>query len=117
MREQAVFWLSQVGTERSVNALDSILQFSRDPELQKKAIFALSQTKVARAQQVIRDLASKEGADDEVREQAVFWLGQSRDASNAEFLRGLYVKTGNAELKEKIGVSRHQDIVDSLYAK
>jgi HEAT repeat protein len=109
VRQQAVFWLSQVGTERSVSALDSILQFSRDPELQKKAVFALSQTRAPRARQVIRDLATREGADTEVREQAVFWLGQSRDAGDVDFLRGLYAKTGNRELKEKILFSVSQN--------
>jgi len=39
VRAQAIFWLSQVNTERAVTALDSILIGSSDRELQEKAIF------------------------------------------------------------------------------
>ena len=49
VREQAVFWLSQVGTDRAVGALDSILRTSKDPSIQEKAVFALSQHDGARA--------------------------------------------------------------------
>jgi HEAT repeat protein len=88
VREQAVFWLSQVGSERAVNALDSILHSSTDPELQKKAVFALSQIRGGRAAQILRDYATN--GSGEGREQAIFWLGQQRSAENAAFLRGLY---------------------------
>src|SRR5437879_7782246 len=37
VRQQAVFWLSQVGSDRAVTALDSILRSATDPELQDKA--------------------------------------------------------------------------------
>src|SRR5437773_9971525 len=42
VRQQAVFGLPQVPTERAVGVLDSILKPSSEPELQAKAIFVLS---------------------------------------------------------------------------
>ena len=44
VREQAVFWLSQVPGDETVAALDSVLRDPKtDQEIQEKAIFALSQ--------------------------------------------------------------------------
>ena len=40
VRRQAVFWLSEVHSDRAIVALDSILHGSTDSELQEKAIFA-----------------------------------------------------------------------------
>ncbi|NIQ26677.1 MAG: hypothetical protein GTN88_09160, partial [Gammaproteobacteria bacterium] len=60
VRSQAVFWLSQVPGDRTVGALEQILRESDDLELQKKAIFALSQSGGERASQVLRDYALRE---------------------------------------------------------
>src|SRR6266849_1481281 len=92
VRQQAVFWLSQVGSDRAVTALDSILGSNTDPELREKALFSLSQIDNARAAQILRDYAANERAPEEAREKAIFWLGQRRSPENAAFLRGLYVK-------------------------
>ena len=62
VREQAVFWLSQVGSERAVGALDSILRTSTDRRLQDKAIFALSQQDSPRAQLALRTYAERADA-------------------------------------------------------
>ena len=57
VREQAVFWLSQVNSPTAVAALDSILRSSNDPELQEKALFALSQQDSPKATQALRAYA------------------------------------------------------------
>ncbi|MGZ8392321.1 MAG: HEAT repeat domain-containing protein [Gemmatimonadales bacterium] len=59
VKRHAVFWLSQVGTDRAVNALDSILRFSKDPDIQDNAVFALSQHASAKAQQA-RQVAARD---------------------------------------------------------
>jgi HEAT repeat protein len=108
VRGQAVFWLSQVGTERAVGALDSILRFSKDPEIQDKAIFALSQQDNPRAQRALRSYAEREGISEGSREKAIFWLGQHQSAENATYLRSLYGKLKSQDLKKKVLFSLSQ---------
>jgi len=109
VREQAVFWLSQVPGEETVAALDSILRDPKtDPEIQDKAIFALSQHRSARAGAILRAFAERRDASSELREKAIFWLGQNRSADNAQFLKDLYKKLENDELKEKVIFSLSQ---------
>jgi HEAT repeat protein len=109
VREQAVFWLSQVPGEETVAALDSILRDPKtDPEIQDKAIFALSQHRSARAGAILRAFAERRDAPSELREKAIFWLGQNRSADNAQFLKDLYKKLEDDELKEKVIFSLSQ---------
>src|SRR2546427_13189470 len=75
VRLQAVFWLSQVGSDRAVTALDSILSSATGPELQDKAIFSLSQIHNARAAQILRDYAANERGPGGTTGKAGFWLG------------------------------------------
>ena len=109
VREQAVFWLSQVPGDETVAALDSILRDSRsDPDIQDKAIFALSQHNSSRSASVLRTYAERRDAPAEMREKAIFWLGQRRSPENAQFLKDLYAKMDNDDLKEKIIFSLSQ---------
>jgi len=109
VREQGVFWLSQVPGEETVAALDSILTDSRtDPDIQDKAIFALSQHRSPRAGAILRGYAERRDASTENREKAIFWLGQHRSADNAQFLKDLYGKLDNDDLKEKVIFSLSQ---------
>jgi len=109
VREQAVFWLSQVPGDETVAALDSILQDPKtDPEIQEKAIFALSQHRSPRAAQILRAYAERRDRPSELREKAIFWLGQRRSEENAQFLKDLYKKLENDDLKEKVIFSLSQ---------
>lgn len=101
VRQQAVFWLSQVKSPRAVAALDSIAQRSDDPELQEKAVFALSQQDGAQARAALRALAERKDAPRGIREKAIFWLGQS-ESGGGEYLRGLYARLDDDELKDKV---------------
>jgi len=109
VREQAVFWLSQVPGDETVAALDSVLRDANtDQEIQEKALFALSQHHSARAGAVLRDFAMRRDVDEDLREKAVFWIGQSRSPENAQFLKDLFAKADNQDLKEKILFSLSQ---------
>ena len=109
VREQAVFWLSQVPGEETVTALDSILQDPKsDPEIQEKAIFALSQHRSPRAAAILRTYAERRDRPTDLREKAIFWLGQRRSAENEQFLKDLYRKLENDDLKEKVIFSLSQ---------
>jgi HEAT repeat protein len=109
VREQGVFWLSQVPGEETVAALDSILRDPKtDPEIQDKAIFALSQHRSARAGAILRAFAERSDASSELREKAIFWLGQNRSPDNAAFLKALFAKLESEDLKEKVIFSLSQ---------
>jgi HEAT repeat protein len=107
-REQAVFWLSQTSGDKAIGVLVDILKTSNDEGLQNNALFALSQRNDARAQQAVRDYASRENAPQNVREQAVFWLGQRHSEDNAQFLKQLFAKTASDEAKQKVLFSLSQ---------
>jgi TolA-binding protein len=109
VREQGVFWLSQVPGEETVAALDSILRDPRtDPDIQDKAIFALSQHTSSRSGSILRAYAERRDVPEEMREKAIFWLGQRNSSENAQFLKDLYSKVENDDLKEKIIFSLSQ---------
>ena len=106
VREDAVFWLSQV--PGSTGLLEGILRGSGDAAIKDKAIFALSQQHEPRAQQILRDFALRDGENEDLREKAIFWLGQRRSTENTEFLRSLYSRLTNADLKDKVMFSLSQ---------
>jgi hypothetical protein len=106
VREQAVFWLSQV--PGSTGLLEEILKGNGDENIKEKALFSLSQQNEPRAQQALRDFAARETENGDLREKAIFWLGQRRSTENTEFLRNLYSRLTNEDLKEKILFSLSQ---------
>jgi hypothetical protein len=106
VREQAVFWLSQV--PGSTGLLEEILRSNADESIKEKALFALSQQNEPRSQQALREFALRESESEDLREKAIFWLGQRRSADNTEFLRNLYSRLTNQDLKEKVLFSLSQ---------
>lgn len=103
VREQAVFWLSQVPGDETVAALDSILQSPKtDQEIQEKAIFALSQHRSPRAAAILCTYAGRKDRPEDLREKAIFWLGQRGTAENQQCLRDLYKSLDDSDLKEKV---------------
>ena len=106
VREQAVFWLSQV--PGSTGLLEEILKGNGDESIKEKALFSLSQQNDARAQQILRDFAGRESGSSDLREQAIFQLGQRRSTENTEFLRNLYSRLSDEDLKDKILFSLSQ---------
>jgi HEAT repeat protein len=106
VREQAVFWLSQV--PGSTGLLEGILKGNGDENIKEKALFSLSQQNEPRAQQILRDFALNESESEDLREKAIFWLGQRRSTENTEFLRSLYGRIKNQDLREKVLFSLSQ---------
>lgn len=100
VREQAVFWLSQV--PGSTPLLEEILKGNGDESIKEKALFSLSQQNEPRAQQALRDFAMRESENVDLRDKAIFWLGQRRSTENTAFLRSLYSRLTNQDLKEKV---------------
>lgn len=105
VREQAVFWLSQV--PGSTGLLEGILQGNSDENIKEKALFALSQQSDPKAQQILRDFALRESENEDLRDKAIFWLGQ-RGGENTQFLRDLFGRIKNQDLREKVLFSLSQ---------
>ncbi|HVF40119.1 MAG TPA: HEAT repeat domain-containing protein [Gemmatimonadaceae bacterium] len=108
VREQAIFWLSQVPDDNAVDMLSEILRGRDSQGVKDKAIFALSQHRSGKGAAILRDFVSRENESSHLRSQAVFWLGQTRSAESGQFLRSLYSRTDNHEIKEKILFSLSQ---------
>jgi HEAT repeat protein len=111
VRAQAIFWLSQVNTDRAVTALDSVLMRSTDQEIQEKAIFALSQHGSERAGEILRRFIDREDAPDDLKANAIFWLGQQHGGENIQYLTEIYPRLKSEELKDKVifSVSQNND--------
>lgn len=109
VRENAIFWLSQVPGDETVAILDSVLQDPQTmPEIQEKAVFALSQQSSPKAVERLRDYAARDGAPVSIREKAIFWLGQRKSPETAAFLQGLYPRLTEPQLREKVVFSLAQ---------
>jgi tetratricopeptide (TPR) repeat protein len=106
VREQAVFWLSQV--PGSTGLLEQILKGNDNQDIKEKALFSISQQNEPRAQQILRDFALRDNENSDLREKAIFWLGQRRSTENTEFLRNLYSRLTDGDLKEKVLFSLSQ---------
>jgi hypothetical protein len=92
-RRQAIFWLSQKAGKRSLDALveQAANETTDDVELQKHAVFALSQRPKDEAVPVLMRLA-KTHRSAEVRRTAMFWLGQIDDERVLPFFREILAR-------------------------
>jgi HEAT repeat protein len=114
VRKQAVFWLSQVRGDETVDTLMRVFQSAADEELAKQAIFALSQQHSPRAHEQIRKIATDKSASIEMRKQALFWSAQNGGMSDAELMQ-TYRDTPEQELREQLIFLMSQGrAVDSL---
>ncbi len=108
VRGEAIQWLSQSRSEAAIPALDSVLFQSKEDEIRKKAIFALSQlARDEKARASLQRAAQDERMPEELREEAVFWLGQSK-AVDLTFFKNLFRTTKNPDLRKKIAFSVSQ---------
>ncbi len=115
VRKASVFWLSQVASERALEALEEILGSSDEPDIQERAIFAVSQHESSRSTEILKGYAERVGAPRNLRESAIFWLGQSE--GGGAYLQDLYESVDSQELKERIifGVSQSGEDEDAQW--
>jgi HEAT repeat protein len=107
VRKQAVFWLAQTRDPRVAAVLRDLVR-NGSRELQKNAVFSLSQLGGGEGQTALRELASSDGTPDEIRSEAIFWIGQHHSRENGEYLRDLFKRVRSHELKDKIIFSLSQ---------
>jgi HEAT repeat protein len=89
-RKKAIFWLGQKAGERSLNALKDTLD-SADAEVQKQAVFAISQRSKDESVPLLIKIA-KTHANPAVRKQAIFWLGQTGDERAVDFFKEILLR-------------------------
>jgi HEAT repeat protein len=93
-RRQAIFWLGQKAGKRSMDYLQTtVTSGGGDVEVQKQAVFAISQREADEAVPVLIRVARTHPSH-EVRKQAVFWLTQTegQDERVLAFLKELLEK-------------------------
>jgi HEAT repeat protein len=91
-RKKAIFWLGQKAGERSLNALkDTLDSADADTEVQKQAVFAISQRSKDESVPLLIKIA-KTHANPAVRKQAIFWLGQTGDERAVDFFKEILLK-------------------------
>jgi tetratricopeptide (TPR) repeat protein len=102
LRGQAVFWLSEVPGDATLDALAELLNMPAEQGLAEAAVFAVAQIDTPRAATLLRDFAANETVQLELREQAVFWIAEEGGAQALPYLKELHETTPSAALKEQI---------------
>jgi len=103
VRQQAVFWLSRVNSDRAVEAIEAVLRSgTADREMLEQAAHALSQHRSPRAAALLREIATNASAPKEARMAAIHWLGGRDDAESAALLRGLWSSLNDTDMKESL---------------
>lgn len=101
VRNQAVFWLSQVRGDETIDTLMRVLDGAGGEELAKQAIFAMSQQHSPRAREQLKKIASDRNASIEIRKQALFWAAQNGGMSDADLMQ-TYRETPEGELRDQL---------------
>jgi len=92
VREKALFWLGQSGSDEAAKVLKDIVLSSTEPDnLREQAVFSISQLPKTQAVPMLIEIA-KSNAGRSVREKAIFWLGQSKTPEAMKFLKELIEK-------------------------
>lgn len=78
VREQAIFWVGQKASKKTVAMLKDTVENDPEVAVKKKAVFALS---LLPKDQAVPELlhVAETNHDPAVRKQAIFWLGQTHD--------------------------------------
>jgi tetratricopeptide (TPR) repeat protein len=109
VRNQAVFWLSEVPGSETLDALTRVLDGAGGEDLAKQAIFAISQQDGAPARELLKSIAGDRGRSIELRKQALFWAADS--GMSAAELTAIYRATEEPQLREHMIflLSEHDD--------
>lgn len=84
IRSKAMFWLGEKASKHAVKTLEDIADNDEDSEIQRQALFALTQNDDGGVDMVIK--IAKTHHNKKLRREAIFWLGQSEDPRALETL-------------------------------
>lgn len=89
VRKQAIFWLGQQASEKALGTLRGLLEDTgTDLEVQKQALFALTQQDDREATPLLIEVA-RTHPNRHLRKEAIFWLSQQDDPQALEALIAL----------------------------
>ena len=108
VRELAVYWLGQVGTDGALDALSDILATSADPGMQRNAIRALWEYRLDRVADLLKAFALDRSKPERLRTQAILWFSRDPDRVDVESLIDLYSQLDSEDLKESVFFSLPQ---------
>ncbi len=83
-RSKGMFWLGEKASQKAFKTLKDIVEDDEDSEIQRQALFALTQNDEHGVDEIIR--IAKTHPNKKVRREAIFWLGQSEDPRALETL-------------------------------
>jgi hypothetical protein len=99
-RRQAAFWMGNARGRRGYEALRKLVQDDKDPDFREHVVFALSQSDVPEAIDVMLDVARRD-AEPEVRGKALFWLGQKAGSKAVDGITRAMDDDPDTEVKRK----------------
>jgi len=102
IRAQAVFWLSEVPGEDTLDLLAEIVAAAESPTLTERAIFAISQHDDPRALELLRQYAQNDALDTSLRQLAIYWIAESGEGQSLPFLTDLFANLTDPELKRQV---------------
>ncbi len=85
IRKEAMFWLSQIGDQESIQILNHILHREPQAEIQEYAVFAISQIPNDYSR-ILLSIIAQTNPSPRIREKAIFWLGQATEQKEINFV-------------------------------
>ena len=104
VRQGAVFWLARTDDPRAVTVLDSVLQATKDEDVQQAALFALSTKHSPEARRLLRTYVTKPGIAPDLAEAALFNVARDPETTPAE-LKQFYTNAKTTEMKQQVLVA------------
>jgi hypothetical protein len=99
-RRMAAFWMGNARGRRGYETLRRLVREDPSPKFREHVVFALSQSDVPEAVDVILSVARND-AEPHVRGQALFWLGQKAGSKAVEGITRAMENDPDTEVKEK----------------
>jgi hypothetical protein len=92
IRKEAIFWLGQKASEKSVKTLKDVVDDSdEDTKVKESAVFAISQLPTEKSVPMLIEIA-RTNKNPKVKKQAIFWLGQKDDDAALKFFEEILLK-------------------------
>jgi HEAT repeat protein len=101
LRGQAVYWLSETPGQDTLAFLEELVNSRIDPELQRQAVFAISQHEPAQSLPLLESVVLNESYDVDTRAQALHWIGEEGGAEALPFLTRAYAELAEPDLKQQ----------------
>ncbi len=100
LREDAVFWISQLEGDEVLDFLLATVKHDKSSQVREQAVFAISQVDADGATDALIDLA-KHADEDKIQKKAIFWLGQKAADRSVETLEEVAYDKNTVEIQKQ----------------